>query len=133
MKHTPNEIHWFGRTITREYNLIVFDKNQKPLPNQTVVLLNTNGEQIWEKNTDQNGIVYFNLTFNKENYENKFLLQTTVNNQEISKEISFFTNTPIILSAEETREKKIGDTQTFCLLLLIIISLFLLHRPKIKK
>lgn len=131
LKITPGKVHWFGGTITREYNVIVFDEKQSPLSNQTVVLFDPSGKQIWEKSTDENGLIYFNLTFNKENYEDEFLLQTTIDDLKVSKEVSFFTDTPIPLS----REKKIGDSQMLYLLLLIITLIFLifLFRLHLKK
>lgn len=98
MHISPDKVHWFGGTITREYNAIVLDKKQKPIPNQTLILFDSNGEKIWEKTTNKNGQLYFNLVFNKDNYNKKFLLQAMINNSTIEKEVSFFTETPILLS-----------------------------------
>jgi len=97
MKISPDKVHWFGGTITREYNVIVFDENQKPLANQTLILFDSEGKQIWKRSTDKNGLLYFNLTFNKNNYKKELLLQTMVDNSTITKKVNFFTETPILL------------------------------------
>jgi len=133
IKIPPEKVHWFGGTITREFKVIVLDGNNKPLSNQTLVLLTSNGEEIWRKSTNRNSLLYFNLTFNKENYKKAFLLQV-VNNSEISKKVSFFTDTPIILSKVEGKTANAINiiSSSICFVVLVVIILYVAHR-KLKR
>ena len=116
-----------------KFKVIVLDGNNKPLPNQTLVLLASNGEEIWRKDTNRNGLLYFNLTFNKENYKEAFLLQV-VNNSKISRKVSFFTDTPIILSKVEGKTANAINivSSSICFVVLIVIILYVAHR-KLKR
>ncbi|RJS90929.1 hypothetical protein CW705_04780 [Candidatus Bathyarchaeota archaeon] len=133
IKIPPEKVHWFGGTITREFKVIVLDRNNKPLSNQTLVLLASNGEEIWRKDTNRNGLLYFNLTFNKENYKEAFLLQV-VNNSKISRKVSFFTDTPIILSKVEGKTANAINivSSSICFVVLVVIILYVAHR-KLKR
>ena len=130
MELTYDKIHWFGGTITREYSVVAMIDNSTPLPNQTIALFTSDGEKIWEKTTDEKGMIFFNLTFNKENYENEFLLETKIYNKSISREIGFLSDTPILLSVEYSEPNKPPEFSGFSFLIAIIalvIAVYLIH------
>jgi len=130
MKLTPDKIHWFGGTITREYPIVAMIDNSTPLPNQTIALFTSDGEKIWEKTTDERGMLFFNLTFNKENYEDVFLLKTEINNKSISKEIGFPSDTPILLSIESSEPSEssgVGGFSVLITIIAVIIVVYLVH------
>jgi len=132
IKIPPEKVHWFGGTITREFKVIVLDGNNKPLPNQTLVLLTSNDEEIWRKDTNRNGLLYFNLTFSKENYKEAFLLQV-VNNSKISRKVSFFTDTPIVLSEVEGKTANSINIIAPSILAVLIATILYVAYRKLKK
>ena len=106
MDITPEKVHWFGGTVTREFNVLV-EQGGKPLPGCRVVLVDQEGKKIWEKLTQENGWLYFNLTFGKDNYTDVFLLRTAIGGQNISKQVGFFTDTPVILGTPSRQRASI--------------------------
>ena len=132
MELTPDKIHWFGGTITREYTVVAMIDNSTPLPNQTIALFTSDGEKIWEKTTDERGMLFFNLTFNKENYEDVFLLKTEIDNKSISKEIGFLSDTPILLSIESSESSEFSEVGGFSALIGIIAVMIVVYLTHIK-
>jgi len=120
MDITPEKVHWFGGTVTREFNVFVGG-------NSSVFLIDPEGEKVWEKVTA--GWFCFNLTFGKDNYTETFLLYTNVDGQNISKEVGFFTDTPVILSASS--RKNFYPAPLF-FVLFFILFVFLMGRDIIK-
>lgn len=85
-----------------------------------------------EKTTDKNGMIFLNLTFNKENYENKFLLETKIDNKSISKEVGFLSDTPILLSVEHSEERESFKYSGFSILITIIAVIITVSFARIK-
>jgi len=129
MKLILDKIHWFGGTIKREYLVVAVVDGLTPLPNQTITLFTSDGKKIWERKTDEKGMLFFNLTFNKENYRDKFLLQTEINNKSISKEIGFLSDTPILLSMDSSEPNEFFEVGRFFVLIAIImiITVYLIY------
>jgi len=129
MELTYDKIHWFGGTVKREYPVIVMVNNSVPLPNKTISLFTFDGKKIWERKTDEKGMLFFNLTFNKESYRDKFLLKTEISNKSISKEIGFLSDTPILFSMDSTEPNEFSEVGKFFVLIAIImiVAMYLIY------
>ncbi len=105
---SPDQVHWFGGTVEREYPVFVLDENGAPVLGAQVSL-SSDDSQLWSGATDENGRVSFNLKFGKDNYLENFVLQATVDNEDVQQEVGFLTSTPVLLStAEEIPEEGPG-------------------------
>jgi len=118
VKLLPENVYWFGGTITREYNIISRDGSD-----QTFILFDPDGNEVWEKTIGESGMLLFNLTFDKNNYTEEFSLKTIINNLTIVKKVGFFTGTPIVISsANEPKEKSIEVSETNYSMFFVILS-----------
>jgi hypothetical protein len=94
----PDRVHWFGGTISREFPVMVLDENNAPLADHQLILSDSNDAQVWSGTTDENGRASFNLTFGKDNYTEEFTLRATIGDENVTKVVGFFSDTPILLS-----------------------------------
>jgi hypothetical protein len=54
--------------------------------------------EVWSGTTDENGRASFTLTFGKDNYTEEFTLKATIGNEDVTKVVGFFSDTPILFS-----------------------------------
>ncbi|MBS3787498.1 hypothetical protein KGY79_04785 [Candidatus Bipolaricaulota bacterium] len=97
-----DKVEWVKGTIKRSYPVIVRGAEGNTISNAKIRLLNTEGETVQELKTDSNGQASFPITFDKENYDNRWKVAATYpGGQEISKELGFLTSTPVVISTKE--------------------------------
>ena len=118
MKLSLDKIHWFAGTLTREYKIILLDENDKPLPNRKVSLYLDN-DLLWEKTTDEKGVICFNLTFNKDNYAEKYLLTASFDGKNVTREVWLLSDSPIVI-----RKGEESQATPFCFAISMIAILF---------
>jgi hypothetical protein len=88
-------LQWKDAQVTREYEVLVEDINGNPL----VGILIGIDEKIYV--TDSQGKALFSLIFDENNYDQPKNLEISTNGDVIaSKEIDFFTETPIVIEVE---------------------------------
>jgi len=92
------KVHWNQGIVTRIYPVIAE-------PGIKVIVLE-DGQEKWNGNTDEKGKTFFNITFDKENYQKKFVVKTG----EISKEVGFLTDTPVIFEKKLSFFERIINT-----------------------
>ena len=117
MKLSLDKIHWFAGTLTRDYEVILLDENDKPQPNRKVSLYLDN-YLLWEKSTDEKGVIHFNLTFNKDNHAEKYLLTASCG-ENVTREIWLLSDTPIVI-----RKGEESQATPFCFAISIVAIVF---------
>jgi hypothetical protein len=91
----PPWIAWLETNITRNYNTIVRDSYGNLISNVSLVLCSKDNIPIWNGMTNSEGKANFNITFVDADYEGFWTLTASTDNQNASKQIKFFTDTPV--------------------------------------
>lgn len=88
-------LQWNDATVTREYDILVLKKGGKPIEN---ALLKINGEIIYSDNA---GKAKINIRYDEFNFKESMILKViTPDNTVLEREVSFFSETPIIVVEE---------------------------------
>jgi hypothetical protein len=103
--HGIRDVYWAFGIVEREFPIIVKDAEGKLMPETPIELVDSEGNLMWNGRTDMEGRVFPRINFTRENWDKKWRLTTTAYNLSLSKEIGFFTGTPIIFSFYEIKRE----------------------------
>lgn len=95
---TTDKVYWVQGEVTRSYPVIIEDSQGEEASGIDVVLTNNEGKKVWHGTTDESGMVDFDITFNKRNYQNQWGLKAIYPDGRVVKnKVSFLSDTPIHL------------------------------------
>jgi hypothetical protein len=103
------EVNWVFGIVEREFPVVILDSEGCPMENAQVEVISPEGNVICRKFTDQQGKALFNITFTKENYNKKWILNITADGMSISERVGFLTSTPILLTYFKPAEFIVTD------------------------
>ena len=87
-------------TMTRTYDVVLRDDlNGSPFSNVNLNL-SKNGTNVWNGATDSEGKVSFDIVFDYNNYEDKWILSTVSNTIRLNKAVSIKSSNPLIINLE---------------------------------
>lgn len=93
---TIQDVSWEKGEITREYPVVVKDSEENPISDVELELYDSNNNKFWSGITNSEGKAYPEIDFDKMNYKNFWSLKSVKNDEKV-KDISFLTNTPILI------------------------------------
>ena len=91
-------------TMTRTYDVVLQDdRDVTPFNNINLSLLK-NGTAVWTGTTDVEGKISFDITFDYDNAEDKWILTADTNRINLNKAISIFISNPVIINLEKEED-----------------------------
>ena len=87
-------------TMTRTYDVVLRDDLDGSIFSNVNLTLSKNGTNVWSGITDSEGKVSFDIVFNYNNYEDKWILSTVSNTIRLNKAVSIKSSNPLIINLE---------------------------------
>jgi hypothetical protein len=94
----PIALDWSSSDATRNFSVAIKNKDNSPVANASLTLLDRDNTLLWHGTTDSMGKASFNITFTDSNYTDTLRLEAVKGDLSAKQSITLLSNTPVVLT-----------------------------------